>query len=357
MRSGWRRWGWWGRGGRRGGRRRSAARYLRGRQFDAGLQGAARRDRIAASGYEEAIAMDVKEAVVTAKSHAAAVRVLRPSGFFIEAAKIVLAISVPIVVVVDAWLLNWYVVTLSFSILGWVLSAVGWALFAIWYGIQILIVVAIWAPILVGEYPYYGEIPVFVVQWIALLVIIVVTLPIGDFRLGDFFKDNRRHSLLVVFPLGLFTWIMLYILGTSLISSSSIPMVLLEAALAFAAFYSLHIVIFRRTTQDDIPKDPYSLNKRKRSLSRYIFRVSMLSATIWAILGIGIDESAGLGLQLIIMTITAGVSLVIRIFSSGDFSENNKLFFVAAVLPIPIIVLWVLLAGAAFTATFSNWAP
>ena len=294
--------------------------------------------------------MDVKEAVVTAKSHAAAVRVLRPSGFFIEAAKIVLAISVPIVVVVDAWLLNWYVVTLSFSILGWVLSAVG-------NGILLLIVVAIWAPILVGEYVYYGEVPVFVVQWIALLVIIVVTLPIGDFRLGDFFKDNRRHSSLVVFPLGLFTWIILYILGMSLISSSNIPMVLLEAALGFAAFYSLHIVVFRRTARADIPKDPYSLNKKKRSISRYIFRLSMLSVTTLAILGLGIDESAGLGLQLIIMTITAGVSLVIRIFSSGDFSENNKLFFVAAVLPIPIIVLWVLLAGAAFTATFSNWAP
>ena len=313
--------------------------------------------------------MDVKEAVVTAKSYAAAVRVLRPTGFFIEAAKIVLAISVPIVVVVDAWLLNWYVVTLSISILGWVLSAVGWALFAIWYGIQILIVVAIWAPILVGEYPYHGEIPVFVVQWIALLVIIVVTLPIGDFRLGDFFKENRRQSLLVVFPLGLFTCIMLYILGTSLISSSNIPMVLLEAALAIVALCSLHIVIFRRTARANIFKGPYSPNtgvllgtertSTPRYLSRYIFRLSMLSVTILAILGLGIiDESTiGLGTQLIIMTITASVSLVIRIFSSGDFSENNKLFFVAAVLPIPITVLWVLFQGAVFVATFSNWAP
>ena len=301
--------------------------------------------------------MDVKEAVVTAKSHAAAVRVLRPTGFFINVTKIVLGVSALAVLVVDAWLLNWYVVTLSISILGWVLSAVGWALFAIWYGIQILIVVAIWAPILVGEYPYYGEIPVFVVQWIALLVIIVVTLPIGDFRLGDFFKENRRQSLLVVFPLGLFTWIMLYILGTSLISSSNIPMVLLEAALAIVALYSLYIVVFRRTARADIPKDPYSLYKKKRSLSRYIFRLSMLSVTTLAILGLGIDESTGLGLQLIIMPITASVSLVIRIFSSGDFSENNKLFFVAAVLPIPITVLWVLFQGAVFVATYSNWAP
>lgn len=77
-----------------------------------------------------------------------------------------------------------------------------------------------------------------------------------------------------------------------------------------------------------------------------------------AILGLGGFESiAGLGTQLIIMTITASVSLVIRIFSSGDFSENTKLFFVAAVLPIPITVLWVLFQGAVFVATFSNWAP
>lgn len=294
--------------------------------------------------------MDVKEGVRTAKSYAAAVRVLRPTGFFIEVAKNVLGISVPIVLVVDGWLLNWYVVTLSFSILVWVLSVVG-------SGILLLIIVAIWAPVLVEEYVYHGEIPVFVVQWIALLVIIVATLPIGDFRLGDFFKDNRRHSLLVVFPLGLFTWIMLYILGTSLISSSNIPMVLLEAALAIVALYSLYIVVFRRTVQADMQKDSYSLYKKKRRLSRYIFRLSMLLVTIFAILVLGIDSTIGLGIQLIIMTITAGVSLVIRIFSSGDFSENNKLFFVAAVLPIPITVLWVLLAGAAFVATFSNWAP
>ncbi len=294
--------------------------------------------------------MDVKEGVRTAKSYAAAVRVLRPTGFFIEVAKIVLAISAPVVLVVDGWLLNWYVVTLSFSILVWVLSVVG-------SGILLLIIVAIWAPVLVEEYVYHGEIPVFVVQWIALLVIIVATLPVGDFRLGDFFKDNRRHSLLVVFPLGLFTWIMLYILGTSLISSSNIPMVLLEAALAIVALYSLYIVVFRRTVQADMQKDSYSLYKKKRSLSRYIFRLSMLLVTIFAILVLGIDSTIGLGIQLIIMTITAGVSLVIRIFSSGDFSENNKLFFVAAVLPIPITVLWVLLAGAAFVATFSNWAP
>ena len=201
--------------------------------------------------------MAVKEAVVTAKSYAAAVRIKRPTGFVIEVAKFVLAVLTPAVLVVDGWLLNWYVVTLSFSILGWVLSAVGWV---VGNGILLLIVAAILGPVLVGEYVYYGEIPVFVVQWIALLVIIVVTLPIGDFRLGDFFKNNRRHSLLVVFPLGLFTWIMLYILGTSLISSSNIPMVLLEAALAIAALCSLHIVIFRRTARANIFHGPYSLN-------------------------------------------------------------------------------------------------
>ena len=304
--------------------------------------------------------MDVKEAVVTAKSYAAAVRVLRPPGFFIGVAKIVLGVSALAVLVVDRWLLDWYVVALSFSILGWVLSA-------IWYGILLLIFVAIWAPWVVGEYPYYGEIPVFVVQWIALLVIIVVTLPIGDFRPGDFFKENRRHSLLVVFPLGLFTWIMLYILGTSLISSSNIPMVLLEAALAIVALCSLHIVIFRRTARANIFEGPYSPNtgvllgtertSTPRYLSGYIFRLSMLSVTTLAILGFGLGSAPGLGVQLIIMTITAGVSLVIRIFSSGDFSENNKLFFVAAVLPIPIAVLWWLLLGAVFVATYSNWAP
>ena len=91
----------------------------------------------------------------------------------------------------------------------------------------------------------------------------------------------------------------------------------------------------------------------------------MLSVTILGILLLG-DESStiglgvqviGLGVQVIIMTITAGVSLVIRIFSSGDFSENNKLFFVTAVLPIPIAVLWVLFIGAVFIASFSSWSP
>ena len=306
--------------------------------------------------------MDVKEAVRTAKSYAAAVRVLRPTGFFIEVAKIVLAISVPVVLVVDGWLLNWYVVTLSFSILGWVLSAVG-------NGILLLIFVAIWFPWLAEEYVRHGEIPVFVVQWIALLVIIVVTLPIGEFRMGDFFKENRRHSLLVVLPLGLFAWIMLCVFGMSriFIPSGNIPTALLMAALAIVALYSLHIVVFRRTARANIFKGPYSLNtgvllgtertSMPRYLSRYIFRVSMLSVTILAILGIGLIHPLFLVLQLIIMTITASVSLVIRIFSSGDFSENNKLFFVAAVLPIPITVLWWLLLGAAFTATFSNWAP
>ena len=294
--------------------------------------------------------MDVKEGVRTAKSYAAAVCVMRPTEFFINVAKIVLGISALVVVVVDGWLLDWYVVALISSILGWVLSG-------IWYGIQILIVVAAVAavfPFLVGEFG--SEIPGFVVQSIALLVIIVVTLPIGDFRLGEFFKENRRHSLLVVLPLGLFAWVMLCAFGTFRISipSGNIPTVLLEAALAIVALYSLHIAVFRRTTQDDIPKDPYSLNKKKRRLSRYIFRVSMLSATILAILGIGI---IGVGLQLIIMPITASASLWIRISASGDFSENNKLFFVAAVLPISIAVLWGLFFGAIYSVSLSNWAP
>ena len=300
--------------------------------------------------------MDVKEGVRTAKSYAAAVRVLRPTDFFINVAKIVLGISAVVVVVVDGWLLDWYVVALISSILGWVLSAVGWVLSGIWYGIQILIVVAAVAavfPFLVGEFG--SEIPGFVVQSIALLVIIVVTLPIGDFRLGDFFKENRRHSLLVVLPLGLFAWIMLCAFGTSRISipSGNIPTVLLEAALAIAALHSLHIVIFRRTARANVPNDPYSLNKKRR-LSRYIFRVSMLSATILAILGIGI---IGVGLQLIIMPITASASLWIRISASGDFSENNKLFFVSAVLPISIAVLWMLLIGASIAYWGTNWSP
>ena len=294
--------------------------------------------------------MDVKEAVVTAKSYVAAVRVLRPTGFFINVAKIVLGVSALAVLVVDGWLLDWYVVALISSILGRVLSAVGWMLSVAGNGILLLIVVAFWAPFLAGAFG--GGIPGFVVQCIALLVIIVVTLPIGDVRLGEFFKENRRHSPLVVFPLGLFTWIMLCVFGMSriFIPSSNNPTPLLMAALAIVALYSLHIVVFRRTTQDDIPKDPYSLNKKKRRLSRYIFRVSMLSVTILAILGIG-------SMGLIIMTISASASLWIRVSTSGDFTENNKLFFVAAVLPIPIAVLWWLLLGAVFVATFSNWAP
>ena len=294
--------------------------------------------------------MDVKEAVVTAKSHAAAVRVLRPTGFFINVAKIVLGVSALAVLVVDGWLLNWYVVALISSILGWVLSTVGWMLSVVGNGILLLIVVAFWAPFLAGAFG--SGIPGFVVQCIALLVIIVVTLPIGDVRLGEFFKENRRHSPLVVFSLGLFTWIMLCVFGMSriFIPSSNNPTPLLMAALAIVALYSLHIVVFRRTTQDDIPKDPYSLNKKKRRLSRYIFRVSMLSVTILAILGIG-------SMGLIIMTISASVSLVIRIFSSGDFTENNKLFFVAAVLPIPIAVLWMLFIFAAIASWLASWSP
>ena len=244
--------------------------------------------------------------------------------------KIVFGVSALVVFLGVSWTIGWS-------------SFVEYAILAI----SIPVIVAFLAPFAVGEFG--SGIPGFVVQCIALLVIIVVTLPIGDFRLGEFFKENRRHSLLVVLPLGLFAWIMLCAFGTSRIS---IPSSNIEAALAIVALYSLHIVVFRRTTQDDIPKDPYSLNKKKRSLSRYIFRVSMLSATIWAILGIGI---IGLGLPLIIMPITASVSLVIRIFTSGDFSENN-LLFVATVLPMPIAVLWMLFIFAAIASWPESWS-
>ena len=306
--------------------------------------------------------MAVKETVVTAKSYAAAVHIKRPSEFVINVAKIVIGILALAVLVVDGWLLDWYVVALISSILGWVLYAVGWMLSN---GILILIVAAIWGPFLAGAFG--SGIPGFVVQCIALLVIIVVTLPIGDFRLGAFFKNNRRHSLLVVFPLGLFTWIMLCVFGMSRIfippsniPTSNTPTALLMAVLGIAALLSLHIVIFRRTERANIFKGPYSLNTRvllgtqrasmPRYLSRYIFRVSMLSVTIFAILGIGI-------MGLIIMTISTSVSLVIRIFSSGDFTENNKLFFVAAVLPIPIAVLWVLFVVAVTIASLSGLSP
>ena len=224
----------------------------------------------------------------------------------------------------------------------WVGWTMGWSSF-VEYALLIpvaVVAVVFWAPFLVGEFG--SGIPGFVVQSIALLVIIVVTLPIGDFRPRDFFKENRRNSLLVVLPLGLFAWIMLCAFGTSHISIP--PM--LEAALAIVTLYSLHIVVFRRTARANVPNDPYSLNKKRR-LSRYIFRVSMLSATTLAILGIGI---IGFGLQLIIMPITASASWWIRISTSGDFSENNKLFFVAAVLPISIAVLWMLLIGAAIAS-------
>ena len=226
---------------------------------------------------------------------------------------------------------------------------IGWSSFVEYalLAISIPVIVAFLAPFAVGEFG--SGIPGFVVQCIALLVIIVVTLPIGDFRLGEFFKENRLHSLLVVLPLGLFAWIMLCAFGTSRIS---IPSSNIEAALAIVALYSLHIVVFRRTARANVPNDPYSLNKKRR-LSRYIFRVSMLSATILAILGTGI---IGFGLPLIIMPISASASLWIRIFSSGDFSENNKLFFVAAVLPILITVLWTSFIAAAIASWPESWS-
>lgn len=248
--------------------------------------------------------------------------------------KIVFGISALAVFLGVGWMLDWYIVE---------------------YAIGIPILVLFWFPALVAEYDFglSGEIPGFVIQCIALLAILVATLPIGDFRLGDFFKNNRRHSLLVVLPLGLFTWIILCALIPFSVGVLSDPVLiataLLMAALAIIALCSLHIVVFLRAEQTNISKDVYSLNtgvfldtehaNMPRDLLPYILRVSMLSVAILSILSLGLVDD-GLALQWIIMLVTASVCLVIRIFISGDFSENN-LLFVAAVLPMPpITVLW-----------------
>ena len=52
-----------------------------------------------------------------------------------------------------------------------------------------------------------------VLQSIAILAIIVVTLPLGISSPGDFFKSNRLYSVLAVFPLGLFVWVVLCTIG------------------------------------------------------------------------------------------------------------------------------------------------
>ena len=79
--SGEARWGWLGRGGSAG----EDTRACRVRRGGVGTC-TARRDRIAASGHEEAIAMDVKEAVRTAKSYVAAGGVMQTTGSFSEVA-------------------------------------------------------------------------------------------------------------------------------------------------------------------------------------------------------------------------------------------------------------------------------
>ena len=225
---------------------------------------------------------------------------------------------------------------------GWTM---GWSSF-VEYGIVIPVLV------LFGIVFWGGWILGFVVQWIALPVIIVATLPIGDSSFGDFFKDNRLHSLLVVLPLGLFVYIMSCILGTTLMvmgfgNSVHIAWPLLGVVLMIVALYSLHIVVFRRTVRVDIPKDPCSLNtgvllgtertSMPRYLSRYIFRVSMLALAILAIIGLSF-----VSLQWIAMLVTASAALLIRVSTSGDFAENNKLFFVVAVFPLSIIMLFAL---------------
>ena len=245
-----------------------------------------------------------------------------------------------------------------------VFLGVGWMLY--WHVVEYGIVRLFRLPLLVGGFGSrldYGEIPWFVVQCIALLVITVVTLPVGDFRLGHFFKDNRRHSLLMVFPLGLFAWIILcaivpyqLLLETRIATSDvfsnlvhHIATVLLMAALAIAALCSLHIMVFRRTVRANIPNDPYSLNtgvllgtKRAsmpKDLSRYIFRVSMLVLAILATISLPFVTFFGIAAQSITTLVTATAALWIRIFTSGDFSENNKLFFGVVVFPL---VVWVL---------------
>ena len=245
-----------------------------------------------------------------------------------------------------------------------VFLGVGWMLY---WDVVDSIVVLFRLPRLVGGFGSilnYGTIPWFVVQWIALLVIIVVTLPIGDFRLGHFFKNNRRHSLLVVFLLGLFAWIILcaivpyqLLLETRIAIGNPVHIatVLSMAVLAIAALCSLHIVVFRRTARANIPKDPYSLNtgvllgteqaSMPKDLSRYIFRLSMLALAILAIISLPFVTFFGIPAQSITTLVIATAALWIRIFTSGDFSENNKLFFVAAVFPLCMFVLcvWFLL--------------
>ena len=79
--SGEARWGWLGRGGSAG----EDTRACRVRRGGVGTC-TARRGRIMASGHEEAIAMDVKEAVRTAKSYVAAGGVMQTTGSFSEVA-------------------------------------------------------------------------------------------------------------------------------------------------------------------------------------------------------------------------------------------------------------------------------
>ena len=226
---------------------------------------------------------------------------------------------------------------------GW---AIGWSSF-VEYAIVIPVVV-LFASIFWG-----GWILGFVLQWIALPVIIVATLPIGDSSFGDFFKDNRLHSLLVVLPLGLFVYIMSCILGTTFMlmgfgnSSVHIAWPLLGVVLMIIALYSLHIVVFRRTARANISKGVYSLNtgvilgtegtNMPRYLARYIFRVSILALDILAIIGLSF-----VSLSWIAMLVTASAALWIRVSTSGDFAENNNLFFVVAVSPLSAIMLFAL---------------
>lgn len=223
---------------------------------------------------------------------------------------------------------------------GWTM---GWSSF-VEYGIVIPV------RVLFGIVFWGGWILGFVVQWIALPIIIVATLPIGASSLGDFFRDNKLHSLLVIFPLGLFVYIMSCILATTFMVmgwgnySVHIAWPLLEVVLVIIALYSLHIVVFLRAEQANIRKDPHSMNtgvllgtehaSMPKDLSRYIFRLSMLALAILAIL-----SSAFVSLHWITMSVTASAALWIRLSTHGDLSENDKLFFGVVVFPL---VVWVL---------------
>ena len=172
-----------------------------------------------------------------------------------------------------------------------------------------------------------------VLQSIAILAIIVVTLPLGISSPGDFFKSNRLYSVLAVFPLVLFVWVVLCTIGVIFLIGSfdnQVHIVLLGVVLTIIALYSLNIAVLLRTERVNI--------SRRILLYPYIYRVSMLSISIMAILNFGFLP-LGLALQWIVLLVIAGVSLPVRIFSSEDFFENNTLYSIIVVFPLSLFVL------------------